>query len=221
MDDYHPIVVSGQIVTVVIADDHPVYRQGLAAILGRREDIRLVGEASNGRDAVELTSEVQPDVLLLDLNMPDIDGLGVLRGVARAGSGTRVVMLSAAFDSATVYAALGSGATGFLTKDTSGEAICEGVRAAARGETVLSPDVQSALAHEVRKRAVAESSPLTARELEILGLTANGHSAPAIAAQLFLSPATVKTHLQKVYEKLGVSDRAAAVAEAMRRGLVD
>lgn len=133
-----------------------------------------------------------------------------------------MVFLSAFADSPTVYAALAAGAAGFLTKDADRQAICDALVAAARGDTVLSSELQAGVASQIRARAQAEAGPvLTPRELEVLQLAAGGRSAPAIARQLVVSPTTVRSHLQNVYEKLGVSDRAAAVAEAMRRGLLE
>jgi two-component system nitrate/nitrite response regulator NarL len=162
------------------------------------------------------------DVALLDVDMPYLNGLALLRAVTRDELPVRVLFLSGYFDSATVYEALQAGASGFLSKDATADSVCDAVRAVARGETVLGPEIQGALARELRERAPAEERPvLSAREREILALTAEGLTSPDIGKRLHLSPATVKTHLQNTYEKLGVSDRAAAVAEGMRRGLLE
>lgn len=197
-------------------------REGVARSVRDRPDLVLVGEAGSGRQALELVRDERPDVALLDMRMPDIDGLTVLRTLGAEGSPTRVVFLSAFADGPTVYAALEAGAAGFLTKDADRQSICDALVAASRGETMLSPELQNELAAQIFARARAETGrALTARELEVLRLAARGRTGPEIARELFVSPTTVKSHLQNAYEKLGVSDRAAAVAEAMRRGLVE
>jgi two-component system nitrate/nitrite response regulator NarL len=207
---------------VVIADDHPLYRHGVADIIKRRPELQLVAEVPDGRSALAALREHEPHVAVLDVDMPYLDGLAVLRAAIRDELGVRVLLLSGYFDSATVYDALQAGAAGFLSKDASAEAVCNAVAAVARGETVLGPEIQAALARELRDRAPADERPLlSAREREILALTAEGLTSPDIGRRLHLSPATVKTHLQNTYEKLGVSDRAAAVAEGMRRGLLE
>jgi two-component system nitrate/nitrite response regulator NarL len=153
--------------------------------------------------------------------MPELDGMAVVRALVRDEVPTRVVFLSAYIDSGIAYRALAEGAAGFLSKDASGAAVCEAITAAHRGEVVMSPEVQSGIAQEIRMRATPEGITLSAREREVLAMIAQGCSAPDIAKQLYLSPATIKGYMHTLYEKLGVSDRAAAVAEAMRRGLID
>jgi two-component system, NarL family, nitrate/nitrite response regulator NarL len=207
---------------VVLADDHPMLREGVARSVRDHPDLLLVGEADNGHDALALIRAEQPDVALLDMRMPEFDGMDTLRALIADGSPTRVIFLSAFADGPTVYAALAAGAAGFLAKDADRRTICEALVAAAHGETVLAPELQAGVAFEIRARACAEAGPkLTARELEVLGLAAGGRNGPDIARLLVVSPTTVKSHLQNAYQKLGVSDRAAAVAEAMRRGLLD
>jgi two-component system nitrate/nitrite response regulator NarL len=186
-----------------------------------RPQLELVGSAGNGREALDAIRELRPDVALLDVKMPELDGMAVVRAVSRDELPTRVVFLSAYVDSAVAYRALAEGAVGFLSKEASSEAVCDAITAAARGETVLSPEVQSGIADEIRLRSAPERLSLSARESEVLALIAEGLSAPDIGKRLHLSPATVKGHLQSLYEKLGVSERAAAVAEAMRRGLLE
>jgi two-component system nitrate/nitrite response regulator NarL len=206
---------------VVVADDHPLYRQAVIDAIKSRPDLQFVAEAADGRSVLETIRREQPDVALLDVRMPELDGLEVLNAVVRDGLPTRIVFLTAHVDSAGAYEAVGAGAAGYLAKEASAETICDAVAAVSRGETVLAPEVQAGIAREIRLRSGDERPVLTARESEILGLTASGRSAPEIAEQLTLSPTTVRTHLQHLYEKLGVSDRAAAVAEAMRRGLLE
>jgi two-component system nitrate/nitrite response regulator NarL len=206
-------------VRVFIADDHPVFREGLVRAVAARAEMELAGEAVDGRAALDAIQAGLPEVALVDLRLPILDGIAVVRAVVRDGLATRVVILSAYDDAELVWAALEAGAAGYLTKDAKREEITDGVLAAARGETVLAPSLAGALAGEVRRRA--GTPVLTSREREALDGLARGLSAPAIARELVLSTATVKTHLQHLYEKLGVSDRAAAVAEAMRRGLLE
>jgi len=206
---------------VLIAEDHPVYRQGLAQAVQQRLDLELVGEASNGLEALESIRRLEPDVAVLDMKMPALDGMEVMRVVAEEELASKVLFLSGYLHGEAVYHAIESGAGGYLSKDSSAEEICDAITAVAAGQTVLGTDTHDAIAREIRVRSPATASALSAREREILMLTAAGHSAPDIAAKLYLSPATVKTHLQRMYQKLGVGDRAAAVAEAMRRGLLD
>jgi two-component system, NarL family, nitrate/nitrite response regulator NarL len=208
-------------IRVLIADDHPLYRTGLVDTVKRRPELELVGQAEDGPAALEEIRSVDPDVCVLDVKMPGLSGVEVLRTLEREGRKVRVVFVSAYYDSDVVYGALGSGASGYLSKDSTGDEICDALVAASHGRTTLGTDVQAAVAHEIRRRSGEQQRLLTPREDEILRLTANGMSAPDIARQLHLGTTTVKTHLQRVYEKLGVSDRAAAVAEAMRRGILE
>jgi two-component system nitrate/nitrite response regulator NarL len=208
-------------VRVLIADDHPLFREGIERSVKERPDLELVGTAGDGREALEAVRRLEPDVALLDIKMPALDGLQVLNALERDGLPTKVIFLSAYPDSSLVYKALEGGAQGFLSKDAGKQAVTDALAAVARGETVLSPAIQREVLGEIRLRARDERERLTPREHEILTLIAEGLSAPEIGKRLFLSPATVKTHAQRLYEKLGVSDRAAAVAEAMRQGLIE
>jgi two-component system nitrate/nitrite response regulator NarL len=207
--------------SVLVADDHPVYRHGLVDAIRRRPELELAGEAETGDQALAAMRSLNPDVTVVDMKMPGLDGLDVAKEAARSGVGSHIIFLSAYLDSATIYEAVEAGARGYLSKDSDADAICDAIVRVARGETVMGVETQRAIAEEIRMRAPAEPSPLSQREREILRFTAAGESATDIAARLFLSPATVKTHLQRIYQKLGVSDRAAAVAEAMRRGLLE
>jgi two-component system, NarL family, nitrate/nitrite response regulator NarL len=209
-------------VRVVIADDHPVFRDGIARAVRERPDLELVGAASGGREALDLLREHRPLVAVVDLRMPDVDGLQVVQAVQREELGTRVLLLSASTEGAVALTGIEAGAAGYLTKDRDREAICDAVQAIARGESVLDPALQGAVLGEIRQRGAAAGGPkLTPREREVLVLIATGLTAPAIAQRLVVSVPTVKTHLASLYDKLGVSDRAAAVAEGMRRGLLE
>lgn len=208
-------------VRVLVAEDHPIYLEGLARAIKDQPELELVGTAEDGRTALQSIRELRPDVTVLDLRLPELDGVEVLNAITRDGLATRVLMLTAQRDSKAVFEAMRTGAEAYLTKDASRRVICETILAVARGETVLAPEVQAALVGELRDREVDDRPVLSPREREVLQLIAKGLSAPAIAERLYVSPATVKTHLQGLYEKLGVSERAAAVAEAMRRGLLE
>ena len=210
-------------IRVLVADGHPVYRQGLVEAVNRRPGLSLVVEAETGTDALEKIKGLKPDVAVIGMRMPGIDGMHVMRGVIEGQLPTRVLFLSANLESATVYEAVQAGARGYISKDRDGESICESIAAVARGQMVMGAEAQEAIAHEIRLRTREtrdEPNPLSERERQILSLTAEGQSSAKIAEGLFLSPATVKTHLQRIYKKLGVSDRAAAVAAALRTGVV-
>jgi two-component system, NarL family, nitrate/nitrite response regulator NarL len=198
--------------SVMVADDHPLFRGALVDALKRRPDLDLVGEAENGERALEQVRALRPDVILVDARMPAVDGLEVLRSVVREELPTKVLMLSGETAGTMVSEALASGAAGYLAKTASAIEIGDAVLAAARGHAVHG--------HAPSVDEEDGPSPLTPRELEVLALAAEGRSGPQIGRELFVSPATVKTHLRNIYDKLGVKDRAAAVAEGMRRGLL-
>jgi two-component system, NarL family, nitrate/nitrite response regulator NarL len=209
-------------IRVLVADDHPVYREGIVRAIDERPDLELVGQVSSGREALAEIQRLGPDVALLDIVMPELSGLEVLSALERDGLSTQVALLSAHVDSAFAYRAVAAGARGYLSKQAARQEICDAVAAIADGRTAFAPEVQAGLATELHERQVAERGPtLTPRERDVLKLVAEGRSAPEIGKRIHLSPATVKSHLQAIYEKLGVSERAAAVAEAMRRGLLE
>jgi two-component system nitrate/nitrite response regulator NarL len=208
-------------VRVVVADDHPLYRDGVVRALSASGQVEVVAEAEDGRTALEAIREYRPDVALLDYRLPELDGVEVTHAVIRDELPTRVLLVSAFTDSGLVYNALQVGVGGYIAKDARREQIVDAVLACARGETVLPPELASGVASEIRLRAANDAPVLTQREAEILRLIAAGKSLPAIAKELFLGVTTVKTHTQHLYAKLEVSDRAAAVAEAMRRGLIE
>jgi two-component system, NarL family, nitrate/nitrite response regulator NarL len=208
-------------VRVIVADDHPFFRDGVARGLVHSGRIEVVAEAGNGREALEAIRRDDPDVALVDYEMPDIDGLGVVRATVRDALSTRVLLLSAHTDSAVVFQALQEGAAGYLAKDSSRAEIVEAVLDVAKGRTVVPAELAAGLAGEIRMRAQSQGPALRERERQVLQAFARGLSVPQVAAELFIGVSTVKTHTQRLYEKLGVSDRAAAVAVAMRQGLVE
>jgi two-component system nitrate/nitrite response regulator NarL len=205
-------------VRVVVADDHPFFRDGVTRALDGHDDIEVVAEAGTGREAIDAIREHRPEIALVDYQMPDLDGIQVVHEVVHNELSTRVVVLSAYTDGPLVYSALREGAAGYLPKDAPRSEIVDGVLRVSRGETVVPPELAGGLASEIRTR---EDSPLSDREREVLQAFARGLSVPQVASELQTGVGKVKTHAQRIYEKLGVSDRAAAVAEGMRRGLVD
>ena len=206
---------------VLAADGQPLYRDAVARAIRERPELELVGQVGDGREALEAIDAAQPDVALIDRTLTGLSGNQVLNAVARDGLRTRVVLIAARPEPAEVYAALADGAAGYLTKDADARELCDAITAVARGRTVLAPELQAGIAGEIRLRAPRDRPFMSERECETLTLIAEGLSAPQIGTTLHLSTATVKTHLQHIYEKLGVSERAAAVAEAMRRGLLE
>jgi two-component system nitrate/nitrite response regulator NarL len=206
---------------VLVAEDHPMFRGALVEAINSRPDLELVGTAEDGRAAIEEIRRLQPDVALVDMRMPELDGAQVLNAVVREGIPTRVLFLSTHTESGMVFDLLARGAAGYLDKSSSAEEVCDAIAAVARGETVLSESIEGDVLQQIRIRAEDVGTKLTPREQEVLRLVAEGESAPAIAARLYIEASTVKTHLQNLYEKLGVSGRSAAVAEGMRRGLLE
>ena len=201
---------------VIVADDHPVVREGLRAMLDAEPDLEVVGEAASGAEAVALAARLRPDVVLMDLRMPGTDGVTATGQIAATGD-ARVLVVTTYDTDADILRAVEAGATGYLLKDTPLAQLADAVRAAARGETVLAPPVAARLVS--RMRAPAVDAP-TARELEVLGGVARGLTNAEIGRELFIGEATVKTHLLRVFAKLGVDDRTRAVLVAVERGLL-
>ena len=205
---------------LLIVDDHPVVRDGLSGMFASTAEFSVLGQAGDGAEAVRLAEALRPDVILMDLRMPGLDGVAAITELARRGVAARVLVLTTYDTDSDVLAAVEAGATGYLLKDAPRAELVRAVRAAAHGEAVLAPSVAARLMSRVRTPDVTVEEPLSARELEVLELVAAGNTNREAAARLFISEATVKTHLLHIYEKLGVSDRAAAVAEAFNRGLL-
>ncbi|TWP51788.1 response regulator transcription factor [Lentzea tibetensis] len=204
-------------IRLVIVDDHPVVRDGLRGMFSSDRGFEVVGEAANGDEAVTVVEALRPDVVLMDLRMPVVDGVTAINRLRDKGNPARVLVLTTYDTDRDVLPAIKAGATGYLLKDTPRDELFRAVRSAARGEAVLSPAVATKLVGQVR---TPDAEPLSQRELEVLGLVARGSTNREAAARLFISEATVKTHLLHVYAKLGVKDRAAAVAVAYERGLL-
>ena len=203
-------------ITVLVADDHPIVRGGIVALLQSADDIEVLGEAATGLEAVERAIELEPQLVLMDLRMPDIDGDEATARILAAKPGIRIVVLTTYETDTSILSAIEAGASGYLLKAAPQDEILAGVRSVARGEVALAPSIAAMLVNRVKRPVVT----LSARETEVLALVAQGHSNPAIAKQLFLSEATVKTHLIHAFEKLEVSDRTRAVTKAMELGLL-
>ncbi|MEV4707441.1 response regulator transcription factor [Actinoplanes sp. NPDC049316] len=204
-------------IRLLIVDDHPVVRDGLRGMFAGDDRFEVCGEAADGAEALAVARTVEPDVVLMDLRMPGMDGVSTIRALREQGFPARVLVLTTYDTDSDVLPAIKAGATGYLLKDTPREELFRAVAAAHRGESVLSPAVAGRLMGELRSPA---REPLSQRELEVLGLIAQGCSNKEAASRLFISEATVKTHLLHAYAKLGVRDRAAAVAAAFEQGLL-
>ena len=198
-------------IRVLVADDHPVVRQGLCTMLELEDDIEVVARASNGEEAVAMARRERPDITLLDVQMPVLDGIEALRRIRGDDPEARVIVLTTYRNEDYIFPSLRAGARGYLLKDSSREELAGAIRAVAAGESLLEPALVD---------AAQDDSGLTARELEVLSLMADGHNNAQIAATLFLSENTVKTHISKIFAKLGCRDRAAAVLQGWKRHLI-
>ncbi len=213
--------VSNRKVRVVVGDDHPIYRDGIVAALNRSEQTEVVTAVADGQAALAAIVEHAPDVALLDYKMPGLDGIAVAHAVTRDGLSTRVLLLSATTEGSVVYKAIQDGAAGYLSKDSDRDEIVNAVVACARGEKVLPPDLVTSLATQVHRHAQTHGPLLSERERQTLRMIADGKTVRDMAKELFLAETTIKTHIRRLYEKLGVSDRGAAVAYAMRNDLLE
>ncbi len=202
---------------ILISDDHPVVRAGLRGMLSGEPDFEVVGEAQNGKEAVTLTGELRPDVVLMDLRMPEMDGVTAIGGIKEKHPEVQILVLTTYESDADIIRAVEVGATGFLLKDAPREELFAAIRAAAAGKSPLSPAVAARLMR--RMRGPAEEA-LSVREIEVLELVARGTSNKEIARQLWISETTVKSHMLHIFDKLGVTDRTAAVTAALKRGII-
>ena len=204
-------------IRIVIADDHPIVRSGLMGLLASQEDFDVVAEASDGRELVTAVQRTRPDVVLTDLRMPALDGVGAIREMCAAHPGLKVLVLTTYDTDADILRAVEAGATGYLLKETPREELFGAIRATALGKSVLSPSVASRLVGRARDPG---EKALSAREIEVLMLVARGTSNKLIARALEIGETTVKTHLLHIFAKLGVDDRTAAVTTAVERGII-
>ena len=204
-------------IRVLLADDHPVVREGLRGMLAAEQGIAVVAEAASGAEAVAMAATHRPDVVLMDLRMPHGDGVEATAAILDATPGARIVVLTTYETDADIVRAVEAGAVGYLLKDATTAALGNAIRAAARGETVLAPSVAQRLVTHIRK---PRRDLLSSRETEVLMLVARGHTNAEIGGELFISEATVKTHLLRTFAKLGVNDRTAAVTHAIALGMI-
>jgi DNA-binding NarL/FixJ family response regulator len=201
-------------IRILIADDHSVVREGLVSLVKRKSDMVVVAEGSNGREAVELWKEHRPDVTLLDLRMPELDGVGAIKEIRQMDENAQIVVLTTYDGDEDIYRAIKAGAKAYLLKDTARDALVETVRRVQAGETYLPPELAAKLAERVSGEA------LSPREIEVLQRMAVGKSNKEIGTELFISEGTVKTHIKSIFSKLDVVSRTEAVATATRRGLI-
>lgn len=207
------------LIRVLIADDHAVVRDGLKLVLEAEEDFDVVGEAGNGAEAVTLARELAPDVVLLDLRMPGLDGLSALEQIQRVAPNLAVVILTTYNEDDLIARGLRAGARGYLLKDTTRQTLYETLRAAARGDALLQPEMLARALKKNRADKISQDSiALSEREMQVLHAVASGERSKEIAAQLGITERTVKAHLASIYNKLGVDSRAAAIAEASKHG---
>lgn len=201
-------------ISVLIADDHSVVREGLVSLIGRRADMTVVGEASNGREAVDLWKKLRPNVTLLDLRMPELDGVGAIRQIREHNEGARILVLTTFDGDEDIYRAIQAGAKGYLLKDVPREALMDCIRRVHAGETCVPVHLAAKLAERV------SGETLSAREIDVLKLMAQGKSNKEIGSALFISEGTVKSHVKAIFAKMNVISRTEAVATATRRGLI-
>ena len=216
------------IIRVLIADDQALFREGLDTLLSVHKDIEVVGQASNGQEAVDMALQLRPDVILMDMQMPILNGVGATRRLKKSLPKCRVIVLTTFTDNETIFDVLRAGAVGYLLKDVGSAQLAESVRATARGESTLDPSVAAKVVQEFSRVSsmVPESSsevlpePLSERETELLGLIASGHSNKEISEKLFITEGTVKNHVTHILGKLSVRDRTQAVLKAKELGLI-
>jgi DNA-binding NarL/FixJ family response regulator len=201
-------------IRVLLADDHPMMREGIAALIGRRPDMIVVAEANNGREAVDLYREHRPDVVLMDLQMPVMNGVEAIQTIRTEFSTARIIVLTTYDGDEDIYRSLYSGAAGYLLKDASRDELMDAIRAVYSGKQLISPEIASKLAHRIRR------TELTSREMEVLNQIAAGNSNQEIGTLLSISEGTVKAHVNNILTKLCVSDRTQAVITAIQRGMV-
>jgi DNA-binding NarL/FixJ family response regulator len=204
-------------IRLLISDDHPVVRAGLRGMLSAEPDFEVVGEATNGAEAVALTGELRPDIVLMDLRMPEVDGVTAISQIKEEYPETQVLVLTTYESDADILRAIETGATGYLLKDAPREELFAAIRTAAQGKSALAPNVATRLMQRMRD---LDEEALSAREIEVLELVASGTSNKEIAKRLWVSETTVKSHMLHIFDKLGVTDRTAAVTEALKRGII-
>lgn len=209
-------------IKILIADDHPVVREGLIAMLSREVDFDVVGEAKDGVEAVNKTKELSPDVVLIDLRMPEMDGVEAMRQIKSMMPDVKFIILTTYSDDEYIFSGIEAGARAYLLKDAPREDLFKAIRAVYRGESLIQPVVASKLLDRFSElsRRTPSGEELSGRELEILGLMAKGAANKEISAQLNIAQSTVKTHITNIFQKLGVNDRTEAVTQALKKGII-
>jgi len=211
-----------ELIKILIADDHPVVREGLSAMLNKEQDIQVVGEAGNGAEAVDKAQELQPDIVLMDLRMPEVDGVEAMRQIGAVNPDIRFIVLTTYDNDEYIFKGIEAGARAYLLKDAPREELFKAIRAVHKGESLIEPAIAGKVldrfAELSRKAQVVEA--LSEREVEVLKLMAKGAANKEIAAELSISESTVKTHIQTIFQKLGVGDRTEAVTEAIKKGII-
>jgi two-component system, NarL family, response regulator DegU len=206
---------------VLIVDDHPVTRDGLRSALSLSEEVEVVGEATTGEEAIEVVQQLEPDIVFMDVRMPGMGGLEATKAIRRSRPDTKVILFTVDESRAAIADAIRAGVSGYLLKDVSAEELLQAARLALQGKAVIHPTLTRAFIEEVQYVEQRPQTPLSKRESEILQKVAYGATTKEVARDLEISPHTVKTHLERIFEKLGANDRAQAVAIALRQGLVD
>jgi len=211
-----------ELIKILIADDHPVVREGLSAMLSEEQDIQVVGEAGNGAEAVDKAQELQPDIVLMDLRMPEVDGVEAMRQIGAVNPDIRFIVLTTYDNDEYIFKGIEAGARAYLLKDAPREELFKAIRAVHKGESLIEPAIAGKVldrfAELSRQAQVVEA--LSGREVEVLKLMAKGAANKEIAAELSISESTVKTHIQTIFQKLGVGDRTEAVTEAIKKGII-